>query len=723
MKKLLKFIFIFSLLTLHLNFTNAAPAKRSVAIFVDKVTFENCRLDVELYSQSISKEGLTSFIIVDKWGIPDSIKNVILKLYKTKSLEGVVLVGDIPVPMIRDAHHLATAFKMDPKRPWQASSIPSDRFYDDFDLKFNYLKRDSLQPLYYYYSLAGDGPQEIDCDIYSARIKAPTTPGKTKYQQISEYLQKVVKEKANRHKMNQISYFAGHGYNSDCMVARIDEKYSLMEQFPFLKEPQRSINYIDYTYDDNVKYRLLSELSRKDLDLAILHHHGSEDGQMMNGSPISSSTDVWLSQAKRFFRGKIRNASDTTASKQYYIDNYNIPASWVNNTFNTELTKSDSLADLALDINIPDLYNYKPGAKIILFDACFNGSFHLEDYISGHYIFNAGSTIVVKANSVNTLQDTWTNQLLGLLDMGISVGNWAKGQQTLESHLIGDPTYMFINSSDNKLDLNQAVTLQKRDVKFWRKQMTNSNPEIKSLAMKMLSLSNAITTDELLTIQKEEKRPTVRLQAFNLIKNYSDKNFISSIKLGLYDNYELIRRLSSMYAAKNGSPELIDDVFTLLFQPGVSKRVEFQLKGATEIFSRDLAISAYEKALIGKDDKWSERCRKQLPSLMYKLDTGEKEYAALLDPKTTAKAKKFTISALRNSCESTHLDILFKLFKESDNIELKCQLAEAFGWYRYSYKKSEIISFCKGQVDVQNDTVIKNELVKTINRLDYPKSK
>ncbi|MHC1689816.1 MAG: hypothetical protein AB9833_03185 [Bacteroidales bacterium] len=723
MKNLFKSLIIFSLLILQLNGAIAAPAKRAVAIVVDKVTYENCRKAVDFYSQSVSAEGLNAIVIVDKWGVPDSIKAHLLNLYKTQNLEGTVLIGDIPVPMIRDAHHLATAFKMNPARPWQESSIPSDRFYDDFDLRFNYLKRDTIQPLYYYYSLAGDGPQEIECDIYSARIKAPATPGKTKYQLISEYLQKVVKEKANRHKMSQISYYAGHGYNSDCMVARIDEKYSLMEQFRFLGEPQRSINYIDYTYDDNVKHRLLSELSRTDLDLAILHHHGSEDGQMMNGSPISPSTDVWLSQARKFFRGKIRNSSDTTAAKQYYIDNYKVPESWVSDAFNPELTKSDSLADLELDINIPDLYNYKSNAKIILFDACFNGSFHLDDYISGHYIFNSGSTIVVKANSVNTLQDTWTNQLLGLLDLGVSVGNWAKGQQTLESHLIGDPTYMFTNSSDDKLDLNQAVTLHKGDIKFWRKQMANSNPEIKSLAMKMLSSNNAITTDELLSIQKEEIRPTVRLQAFNLLKNYSDKNFISSIKLGLYDNYELIRRLSSLYAAKNGSPELIDDVFTLRFQPGVSKRVEFQLKGATEIYSRDLAIAAYEKALNGKDGKWYERCRKQISSLKYNLDNGEKEYAALLDPKTPVKAKRFTISALRNSCEATHLDILFKFFTGSDNVELKSQLAEAFGWYRYSYKKNEIISFCKDQVNVQTDDIIKKELVKTINRLELPKSK
>jgi hypothetical protein len=716
MKPIRKLLLILGLI-LQVIYLTAAPTIRAVAIVVDKVTYDKCRQSIDSYSKSIALEGLNPLVVIDKWGMPDSIRAVLLNLYKNQNLEGAVFVGDIPVPMIRDAHHLSTAFKMNPKRIWTESSIPSDRFYDDFDLKFNYLKQDSVFPLYHYYSLAYDGPQEIKCEIYSARIKAPSTPGKTKYQLISDYLFKVAKEKENRGKLGQISYYTGHGYNSDCMVARIDEKIALMEQFPFLSEAQRSINYINYTYDDNVKYRLLAELARKDLDIAILHHHGSENSQMMNGSPISSNTQVWIDQSKKFFRGKIRGAKDSTVSKQYYIDNYNIPASWVNNAFNPEIVKKDSLEDAAIDINIPDLYGYEPGAKVILFDACFNGSFHLDDYISGHYIFNPGSTIVVKANTVNTLQDTWTNQLLGLLNLGISVGNWAKGQQTLESHLIGDPTYMFKNIAPGGLDLNMAVTQKKGDAGFWRKLMKDSNPEIKSLAMKMLYENKAIGTDELLSIQKEEKRATVRLQAFNLIKNSSDQNLISSIKLGLYDNYELLRRLSSLYAAKNGSPQLIDDVFMLRFLPGASKRVEFQLRGATEIYNQDEAYAAFDRAVKAKGGKWYEEEARQFASLKYTLENGDKEFKALLDPKATVKAKGFTISALRNSGEASHLSILFEFFKKSENLDLKCALAEAFGWFKYSYKKDEIIKFCEDQLKVEKEDVIRKELIRTLKRL------
>jgi len=236
--------------------------------------------------------------------------------------------------------------------------------------------------------------------------------------------------------------------------------------------------------------------------------------------------------------------------------------------------------------------------------------------------------------------------------------------------------------------------------------------------MKMLYKNGAITTDELLAIQKEEKMATVRLQAFNLIKNASDNNFISSIKLGMYDNYELLRRLSSLSAAENGSPALIDDVFTLRFLPGVTKRVEFQLKGACEIYGKEDAYAAFERAFKDKQGTWYENERKELDRLKYTLENGEKEYKDLMDPTVTVKAKRYTISALRNSCEASHLDLLFQFYKQTDNKDLKWMLTEAFGWYKYSYKKNEIITFCKERLTNETDDTIKNELIKTIKRLN-----
>ena len=91
-----------------------------------------------------------------------------------------------------------------------------------------------------------------------------------------------------------------------------------------------------------------------------------------------------------------------------------------------------------------DLQDYSSNAKFIQFDACFNGSFQKKKYISSEYIFDEGNTITVQANSVNVLQDNWPGEMLGLLGLGLRVGQWHKMSCTLETHLIGDPTLSFV---------------------------------------------------------------------------------------------------------------------------------------------------------------------------------------------------------------------------------------------------------------------------------------
>lgn len=73
-----------------------------------------------------------------------------MRLYRESRLEGAVFIGDIPIPMIRKAQHMTSAFKMDEeKSPRLDSSVPSDRFYDDFDLKFDYLGQDTTSALFF----------------------------------------------------------------------------------------------------------------------------------------------------------------------------------------------------------------------------------------------------------------------------------------------------------------------------------------------------------------------------------------------------------------------------------------------------------------------------------------------------------------------------------------------------------------------------------------------
>lgn len=138
-----------------------------------------------LYKKSIENDKLSAYILYDNWKNPDHVKNEIKKLYNLKpQLEGVILIGDIPIPMIRGAQHLTSAFKLDEHNyPWYKSSVPSDRFYEDFDLNFEYLGQDSVYFLYHYYQLTGYSPQKIQKEIYSARIKS-TPDDSLKYERL-----------------------------------------------------------------------------------------------------------------------------------------------------------------------------------------------------------------------------------------------------------------------------------------------------------------------------------------------------------------------------------------------------------------------------------------------------------------------------------------------------------------------------------------------------------
>ena len=695
----------------------AQTPKRGFAIVVDKQTHNNCSSSIERYQNALTKEGIAPFVIIDRWEHPDSIRAALHSLYKNNHLEGAVFIGEIPVPMIRDAQHLTTAFKMDQSRDWTQSSVPSDRFYDDFDLKFDYIKQDSIYKLYHYYSLRADSPQKIDCDIYSGRIKPPKIPGSDKYSLISQYLEKVVREKEHKREMSQITYFAGHGYNSNCMIARIDEKLALTEQFPFAKNQRKSINYIDYTFDDNVKYRLMAELGREDVDLAILHHHGADDTQLMNGTPRANMPQRWIELSQKYFRSKIRSAKDTTAAKSGFLSNYDIPVSWLENAFNKEVMFKDSIDDAGLNWHIEDCYHFVSGCKMTILDACFNGSFHIDDYIAAYHIFNPGNTIVVKANTVNTLQDTWTNELMGLMNLGVTAGNYTKGQMTLESHLIGDPTFSFVSADAKKRDFNLILLKEKKNNSYWKSLMKDPSSELRSLAIKMLNRNRAITSDELYKLQAEEREATVRLMAFNCLINRADEKLPYAIQLAMSDSYELTRRLGTMYASKNIDPLYADDLFRYAMEPGLSARVSFQLNSAMQAYPSKIALAAFDKAFTSSPGGWAETKKSIRVSIVNSAKSEAESIKKLMDYTTTTRENRFTITALRNGVSIEYLESYFTFIRESPNDELRLLFAETLGWYRFSSKKNEIVTFCMEQIKREQNPRIKRELEKTINRL------
>ena len=93
-----------------------AAARDGVAVVVDVVSYDKARAELDGYVKALEqKQDYKVYVIVDRWQVPDSIRARLMALHTQKhdAIVGAVLVGDIPVPMVRDAQYLTSAFKMD----------------------------------------------------------------------------------------------------------------------------------------------------------------------------------------------------------------------------------------------------------------------------------------------------------------------------------------------------------------------------------------------------------------------------------------------------------------------------------------------------------------------------------------------------------------------------------------------------------------------------------
>jgi hypothetical protein len=691
------------------------------AIVVDEKSYAEARNELEAYADALRKDGLEPLVLVDRWKRPDGIRAELKRLYDDKKhpLEGAVFVGDIPVAMIRDAQYLTSAFKMDQDRyKWSRSSVPSDRYYDDFDLKFEFLKQDSLQTDFFYYSLKPKSAQRLRPEIYTGRIKPFNTPHK--YDDLRAYLKKVVRVRAEQNQVDHLLYFGGHGYNSESMMARVDEKISLLEQFPWLKKQQSGIEYIDHEMETAVKGRLLSEMKDNKLDIALLHHHGDTDIELLNGMPKTNGVTEQIEGVKYYLRSKLRDSKDTLATIKQYIKWLGVPQSWFAGSFDPAVQRKDSLFNLGLDTHISDVQAAHPNARLVILDACFNGSFQLDEYIAGAYLFNAGNTVAVQANSANSLQDKWANELMGLMGQGVRVGQWSRMVSYLETNLLGDPAFHF-QAVDPKTDWNQTITAQYTNTGYWLKQLASPYPEIQVLSLHILYANRwSGLPDLLLKKFKESSEGIVRMECLHLLTGYNDDRFLECLALAIDDSYELIQRQAIFLMGKSGNPKLIPSLVQMAMRNNTSERVNFVTKESLSFFPEKDLLSAFDslyetKAHYFNNDSVQGRIRK---SISYNSTRWTDDVEAVLSPKTSAKEIKAGLRALRNYTMHPSVDDLCRMAKTEKNENLQRILIEAFGWFNLSYKKPVIIATCNEILsNPSTPESCKTEAQRTLSRL------
>lgn len=634
-----------------------------LAVVIDPVSYEQAQAEIDRYLEVVESRGLHPFLVIDRWGVPDSIREELIRLHNDNEypIEGCVLIGDIPVVMVRDAQHMASAFKMDQDRfPRIESSIPSDRFYDSFDLKFDYLDKDSTR--WFYYSLRADGAQKLAPTIYSARITPRDNERGDRYEKLRRYMQRVNEADNAQNKLDRVLMFGGDGNLSGSFAARTDTKMEFYEQFPWMRDQQLSVVYVDYTRDKYIKTRLTDELQDPRTDYALLSHHGDATIQYLSGTS---------------------NPLDLLITKEFD--------------------------------------HYHPQTPLVSLDACYNGSFHLDDNIQEAYLFGEGNgTLLVLANSVNAIQDKWVNRYTGLLGLGMRAGFMAQLGTFMEFHLFGDPTYSFTPSADADIDINSAITHAPDS--FWYRCLTNRYPAIQVLAIHMLALSDDNWSDAIYRKFTSSDNRIVRLACLMELSKYRDDNFKNCIIMSLNDEHEMTQRFAVLYAGQNGDPMLAEPIARLRVDNNLSERVDFDLNNVLRSFDSTTVVNAALEAFENTYHANRDSVRNALMDILSNY-AGNPVFdiaKTLNSPKASLSSKMNAIHSMRNNPPHYNTDIVLEyLGKPAAPEDSTIQKAawEAIGWFSQSYRAADIAAAAlKVAHDESFPATVRNEALKTYNR-------
>ena len=624
--------------------TPAAQAKRGVAIVVDVVSYDSAHAEIDRYCRALEqRQGYKTYVVVDRWQVPDSIRAVLMELHNRRhdAIVGAVLMGDIPVPMVRDAQHLTSAFKMDQQRDRRESSVPSDRFYDDFGLRFSSLGKDPDQP-YYYYSLSPYGSQRVQPDIFSGRIRPTNADGMSRYAKLRAYLRKATKAKEEGEHLLSAFVFTGDGSISESKQAHIDEFRALLEHFPHLAAQPHAFGYLDYSDAQPATFALMDALMRPDLSLAVLHHHGDWDTQYLN---MRKNDNLTLDDMRR--------------------------------------------------------YRFAPNARCVVFDACFNGSFHRDNCVANEYIFADGATVATLAGSVNIIQDKWYDRYLGLLADGTPIGYINQKTASLEMHVIGDPTFTFLPSPLPK----GSADLLCRD---------------------MAEHGKRYDDHRLLQMLRTSPLATVRLQAFSLLPARPSALAEDAIITALADNYEMVQRFAVNALAKNGSPKLIPAFAQLLTTPNLSRRVAFSADQAIQFLDKELLAEEVDKALAQTaayrccPDSVAAAVRTQVEKMG---DRWHDDIMALCNDSLDKKHALRQASYMRIYCPAHMLPTVAAYTMRCQDNDVRKALLDVMGWHNMAYTAPFCLEAARTiEADTSLPQDVRDEAHRTVLRIvDFDK--
>lgn len=698
------------------------------AIVTDAETYKQIHTELMSYRDALEADGLSTYVVSGAWKNPAQVREELKKLYKKQpNLEGVVLVGDIPVAMIRNAQHMTTAFKMDQEKfPMKESSVASDRFYDDLHLEFDFIAQDTARPLNFYYDLSHTSPQQLNPTFYSGRIAYPSDFGGDKYEGLAKFLRKVVDEKQRPGPLASLLTFAGDSYNSDCLTVWLDEQVAIAENFPQTLKNNHSLKQLNFRMDNFMKFSLFDELERPDLDAAFFNEHGLPAKQVINGDIPALTTNIRMDAIRgdiyhQMLREKAKKGGDPQGAKAYFKKSYHLSDAFFDGLENRDsIRRADSADRKNSYIDLHDLSKLRPQPRFVMLNACYNGSFHQSAYMAAGYLFGDGRTVAVQGNTVNVLQDRWTYELVGLLSHGVRIGQWNRHIATLEGHILGDPTYHYTSISDNTLG-GDLVTAR-HNLPKWKALLNSPYADVRSIALRVLNEAGdqGITSQELLATMQESSLVTTRMECLKLLANRRDEYAAKAIERGLYDSYELTRRNAADYAWKSGDPALMPAIADVYLNYPESQRVNYLLQKSLSLFPSEPMLEALEKVIANSPDlareKLSASVTKQMKAIESRNQSGLHK---IMDAGTLPAERIAAIRSVRNNTYHKYVPQYIEFLKDAKRgTKMRVMMAEALGWFSGSRERETIIEACNTLLTEKSIAPeLKLELQQTLNRL------
>ena len=701
MKRIAVFFTMLAALLLAGPQLEAAPkapkATGTFAIFIDNASYAACKAEVDAYRDQLVSEGLNAVVLADNWAKPEQVKARIAALAKKRpALEGMVFIGDIPVVRVRQGQHMTTAFKMNENTfPMIESSVTSDRYYDDPALDFEFIGLDSLG--HFYYNLTEKGAQHVQPAWYSGRILVPADYPGDHEAVLRNYLKKVVdahrKVQEEGDPLDHFLFFAGHGYNSDCLTVWRQQPMLFREYFPAAFKQSSGNHFYNFRQDPYMKYKLFNELQRPGTDVFMFSEHGAPEMQYINGSYPARGLQENIVELKRSLRSYYQRLLSRRGQEKAdeFADEACAEYHFDRSIFSPEAiaaeAEGDSTAAADVNISLEDLEKIRTNAKFVILNACYNGSFHEPGYVAGYHIFGEGECIAAQGNTVNVLQDKWADQLVGLLALGERLGTWQKEFCWLESHLIGDPTFRFTPVAEDA----EALDAVRR-----------------ATSLKHRAEAGKMTSAEIRAVFESDPSWIVRRQALQAIAPFSDENTVQVILKGFDDPFESIRRESCHMAGRMGDPRFIAPLIKIETESDEVVRAQYAANSALSQFNP--ADMPAEYAATPRMQRTAKRIEEQMQTILDKTaatgDDGPSE-------------REFAIRSLRNYPLHWRTDDLLKMVSDpTENEDLRIIMAEALGWFCYSIERDKIAGCLTDCLHHQHlSPRLRREMAKAVKRI------